>query len=88
VKNKQSNSNFIVKYNWVLDDCIDSVLVSSVTIIVAPGLRSNHSAINIEFLEIFLKKYQFIRHVYLILLYRQYIRLLLIMYKYINIMGV
>lgn len=58
VKNKQSNTTFSVMYNWELVEDFDSVDVSSVEIlsvstIVAPGLRANHPAVDIEFLKIF-----------------------------------
>lgn len=56
MKNKQSNSKFNVMYNWELDDCTDPASVSSVSIIVAPGLRSKKSAVNIDFLRILKKK--------------------------------
>lgn len=57
VKNKQSNTTFSVMYNWELVEAFDFVDVSSVEIlsvstIVAPGLRANHSAVDIEFLKI------------------------------------
>jgi len=59
VKHKQSNTTFNVmySYNRVPVEGFDSVAVSyveilSVSIIVAPGLRANHSAVDIEFLEI------------------------------------
>jgi len=55
VKHKQSNTTFNVMYNWELVEGFDSVAVLSVEIlsvstIVAPGLRANHSAVDIEFL--------------------------------------
>jgi len=52
MKNKQSSSAFNVMNNLVPDDCVDPVSVFSVSIIVAPGLRSIHSAVDIDFLKI------------------------------------